>query len=365
MGILQKVTVIIPVYNRQETIERCLESVIHQTYSNLEILVIDDGSTDKTPEILKEYEKKDSRITVITKENTGVSDSRNCGIECAEGSFIQFLDSDDWIPQNATELLIEAIQRHDSDMAIADYYRVRGHQLYQSGAIQEPGTLSRTEFAKIMIDKASDFYYGVVWNKCYRTKILKDQGIRFSERLKWCEDFLFNLDYLKYVAKIEVIKEPVYYYVKTKGSLVNTQTTPVNIIKTKMRLYEYYKALYESLDLYEDNKVKIQLFLVQAARDKKQRLKKKEYPPELLKKETVVPEKLSKKFLQPIRENLSLQERREKEERDLILKAQLEGIAMAKKVMRKKADGLKEESIAKELDLDEKIVRYILEEDTI
>ncbi len=360
MESLKKVSVILPVYNRQETIERCLDSVICQTYANLEILVIDDGSTDRTPEILKEYEKKDPRIRVITKENTGVSDSRNCGIEHACGRFLQFLDSDDWIPKNATELLIRAMERHNSDMVIADYYRVRGHQLYQSGAIEEPGTLSRAEFAKIMIDKASDFYYGVVWNKCYRTKIVKDRGIRFSEQLKWCEDFLFNLDYLKYAAKIEVIKEPVYYYVKTKGSLVSTQTTPVNIIRTKMRLYEYYKALYESLDLYEDNKIKIQLFLVQAARDKKQKLKKEEYPPELLKKQKQHSEKAGRRF--PVRESRLWQERREK---DLILRAQLEGIAMAKKVMQRKADGMAEESIARELDLDEKIVRYILDEDTI
>ena len=132
----------------------------------------------------------------------------------------------------------------------------------------------------MMMDKAADFYYGVVWTKLYRTKILMDCDIRFSDRLKWCEDFLFNLDYLRFARFIQVSKVPVYYYVKTKGSLVSTQTTPANVIKTKLLLYDYYKSLYESLDLYEDNKWKIQMFLLQSARDKKQKIKKNDYPPQ-------------------------------------------------------------------------------------
>ncbi|MCI7813660.1 MAG: glycosyltransferase family 2 protein [Lachnospiraceae bacterium] len=359
-----KVTIVIPAYNREETIERCLDSVLCQTYANLEILVIDDGSVDRTPEILREYEEKDTRVLVITKENTGVSDSRNCGIGYASGEYIQFLDSDDWLPENATELFVSAIQKNDSDMVIADYYRVRGHQLYQSGAIEEPGTLSRTEFAEIMIDKASDFYYGVVWNKFYRREILMEQEIRFSEDLQWCEDFLFNLDYLRYAAHIEVIKEPVYYYVKTKGSLVNTQTTPVNVIKTKMRLYEYYKDLYESLDLYEDNKLKIQMFLVQAARDKKQRLKKAEYPPQLLQEESLKNKKVTKRWRETIKENRAAwAEKIYGNDTETIAKAQMEGIRIAKEVMKRKKQGMEEEAIAGELGIDREIVHFVLEEE--
>lgn len=365
MNETQKVTIIIPAYNREETIERCLDSVLCQTYTNLEILVIDDGSVDKTPEILEKYEKKDTRIMVITKENTGVSDSRNCGIERASGDYIQFLDSDDWIPENATELFVSAIQKNDSDMVIADYYRVRGHQVYQSGAIESPGTLSRAEFAEIMIDKASDFYYGVVWNKFYRREILMEHEIRFSEDLKWCEDFLFNLDYLRYARQIEVIKEPIYYYVKTKGSLVNTQTTPVNVIKTKMRLYEYYKDLYESLDLYEDNKLKIQMFLVQAARDKKQRLKKAEYPPQLLKEESLRNKKITKKWMETSKGNRALWVEKiyKNNAEEVIVKAQMEGIRIAKEVMKLKMQGMEEEEIVRQLGIDREMVHFALEEE--
>lgn len=277
---METVSVIIPVYNREKTIQRCLDSVLGQTYQNLEIIVIDDGSRDGTAEILKHYARADHRVTVITKRNTGVSDSRNYGIESAHGAYIQFVDSDDWLAKDATQNLVDAMENDGSDLVVADYYRVKGQRLYQNGAIDMPGTFSRTEFACVMMDKAADFYYGVVWNKLYRTKILMDCDIRFSDRLKWCEDFLFNLDYLRFARFIQVSKVPVYYYVKTKGSLVSTQTTPANVIKTKLLLYDYYKSLYESLDLYEDNKWKIQMFLLQSARDKKQKIKKNDYPPQ-------------------------------------------------------------------------------------
>lgn len=277
---METVSVIIPVYNREKTIQRCLDSVLGQTYQNLEIIVIDDGSRDGTAEILKHYARADHRVTVITKRNTGVSDSRNYGIESAHGAYIQFVDSDDWLAKDATQNLVDAMENDGSDLVVADYYRVKGQRLYQSGAIDMPGTFSRTEFACVMMDKAADFYYGVVWNKLYRTKILMDCDIRFSDRLKWCEDFLFNLDYLRFARFIQISKVPVYYYVKTKGSLVSTQTTPANVIKTKLLLYDYYKSLYESLDLYEDNKWKIQMFLLQSARDKKQKIKKNDYPPQ-------------------------------------------------------------------------------------
>ena len=299
----KKVSIIIPVYNRENTIERCLDSILTQTYKNLEVIIINDGSTDRSGEIINAYALKDSRILAITKENSGVSDSRNFGLKSAHGDYIQFADSDDWLPERATELLVEALEKNRSDMVIADYCRVRGRQLYQSGAIENAGTLTRAEFAQVMMEKASDFYYGVVWNKLYRRKIIKKYKLQFSEELQWCEDFLFNLEYLKYTAKVEVIKEPVYYYVKTKGSLVSTQTTPGNIIRTKLMLYDYYKKLYESLDLYEDNKLRIQMFLIQSARDKKQKVKKKDYPPRLKQEQQPLTGKLTRKMADILREN--------------------------------------------------------------
>ena len=360
----KKVSIIIPVYNRESTIERCLDSILTQTYKNLEVLIINDGSTDRSGEIINAYALKDSRILAITKENSGVSDSRNFGLKAAHGDYIQFADSDDWLPERATELLVEALEKNRSDMVIADYCRVRGRQLYQSGAIENAGTLTRPEFAQVMMEKASDFYYGVVWNKLYRRKIIKKYKLQFSEELQWCEDFLFNLEYLKYTAKVEVIKEPVYYYVKTKGSLVSTQTTPGNIIRTKLMLYDYYKKLYESLDLYEDNKLRIQMFLIQSARDKKQKVKKKDYPPRLKQEQQPLTGKLTRKMADILRENkdvlpgwmggATLDEKLEE--------AALTGIRQTKAVLALQAQDMNPQEIAETLRLPVETVCRILEE---
>ncbi len=360
----KKVSIIIPVYNRESTIERCLDSILTQTYKNLEVIIINDGSTDRSGEIINAYALKDSRILAITKENSGVSDSRNFGLKAAHGDYIQFADSDDWLPERATELLVEALEKNRSDMVIADYCRVRGRQLYQSGAIENAGTLTRAEFAQVMMEKASDFYYGVVWNKLYRRKIIKKYKLQFSEELQWCEDFLFNLEYLKYTAKVEVIKEPVYYYVKTKGSLVSTQTTPGNIIRTKLMLYDYYKKLYESLDLYEDNKLRIQMFLIQSARDKKQKVKKKDYPPRLKQEQQPLTGKLTRKMADILRENkdvlpgwmggATLDEKLEE--------AALTGIRQTKAVLALQAQDMNPQEIAETLRLPVETVCRILEE---
>lgn len=360
----KKVSIIIPVYNRESTIERCLDSILTQTYKNLEVIIINDGSTDRSGEIINAYALKDSRILAITKENSGVSDSRNFGLKSAHGDYIQFADSDDWLPERATELLVEALEKNRSDMVIADYCRVRGRQLYQSGAIENAGTLTRAEFAQVMMEKASDFYYGVVWNKLYRRKIIKKYKLQFSEELQWCEDFLFNLEYLKYTAKVEVIKEPVYYYVKTKGSLVSTQTTPGNIIRTKLMLYDYYKKLYESLDLYEDNKLRIQMFLIQSARDKKQKVKKKDYPPRLKQEQQPLTGKLTRKMADILRENkdvlpgwmggATLDEKLEE--------AALTGIRQTKAVLALQARDMNPQEIAETLRLPVETVCRILEE---
>ena len=271
------VSIIVPVYNRGETVARCLDSILEQTWRQIEVILINDGSTDDTWSVLQRYGEQDERIVLINKPNSGVSDSRNFGIESAHGEYIQFVDSDDWIPENATEEYVRAIEDSGSDLVIADYYRIRGKQIHQSGDIREGGTYTRTRFAEFMMENAGDFYYGVVWNKLFRRRLIEDHRLSFDDKLAWCEDFLFNLEYLRYAKTITVLKKPLYFYVKTKGSLVNTMTTPANVIRTKLTLFEYYKDLYQSLDLYEKNRLKIQLFLIQAAGDKKSPVDRETY----------------------------------------------------------------------------------------
>ena len=285
------ITIIIPIYNREQTLERCLCSVLRQTYSHLEIIAVDDGSTDHSRVILDKYQKKDSRLRVVRKENSGVSESRNLGLQLARGEYIQFVDADDWITRDATETLLKAMQT-GSEMVITDYYRVIGRKIWIKGHIPESSLLSRAEFARYMMKSPANFYYGVTWNKFYRMDIIRDNALFFSRELDWCEDFKFNLEYLKYVSNIRVETRPIYYYVKTKGSLVDSKIDLRETIRTKRILFGYYKELYQALDMYEENKLKIQSFYLEFARDKIKSPVLPE-PPLILKGEKIPKKKVS------------------------------------------------------------------------
>ena len=142
-----KVSIIVPIYNAQKTIARCIESILNQDYTDFELLLIDDGSKDDSGNICDFYAGQDERVRVIHKENGGVSVARNLALEEAEGEYLQFLDADDWITPNATRLLVESMEQNQCDMAIADFYRVIGERLSHKGSIEADGVLSREAFA--------------------------------------------------------------------------------------------------------------------------------------------------------------------------------------------------------------------------
>ncbi len=246
------VSIIVPIYNAQNTVGRCIDSILAQTYSDYEVILVDDGSSDATPGILDEYAKKDDRIRVIHKENSGVSDTRNCGLAAAEGEYVQFLDADDWITPDATRLFVRSMEeKPDCDMVIADFYRVIRENFSQKGDIEEEGLLTREEYADEMMKSPADFYYGVLWNKFYRRRIIEEYQLRMDTRLDWAEDFIFNMEYVLHTNQIYVLKVPVYYYVKTEGSLVSQGGTSIGrVVRMKMDVIEYYSRFYK--DIYAE-----------------------------------------------------------------------------------------------------------------
>lgn len=261
------VSLIIPLYNAEKYIRRCLDSAMQQTFSDMEIIVVNDGSEDSSLEICREYEKMDSRFHVIDKENTGVSDSRNRAIDLAQGEYLQFLDSDDWLAPDATESLVYAAKKYDCDLVIADFYRVDGAVFTEKQHIRERGLLTREQYAEYMMQEPADFYYGVLWNKLYRHSIIKDYQIRMNLELRWCEDFLFNLSYIRHAKRFTAIQTPIYYYMKRKGSIVSSDWKKANAVLLKFQLLKEYKALYQSMNLYEENKLRINAYVLAIAKD--------------------------------------------------------------------------------------------------
>lgn len=265
-----KVSIIIPVYNAEKQLERCIESVLKQDYTDFELLLINDGSSDKSGDICERYATSDARIRVVHKENTGVSDSRNLGISMAKGEFLQFLDSDDWITPEATGLLIRGAEKFNCEMVIAEFYRVVGERLARKGDIQEDIVMDREEFAVHMMNNPADFYYGVLWNKLYRRDIIVDNALRMDKEISWCEDFIFNMQYIRYVKKVYALQVPIYYYVRTKGSLVSQGMSISKTIQMKRTVFKCYKEFYKEVfneEDYEKCKLRVYRFLIDVAGD--------------------------------------------------------------------------------------------------
>lgn len=265
------VSIIVPVYNAEQYLDRCINSILHQEYQNYELLLIDDGSTDTSGAMCDTYAKEDSRIRVFHRENAGVSASRNYALDVCQGKYIQFLDSDDWITSDSTKLFVRCAEKYNCDLVIADFYRVIGERLSQMGDIEEEALLNREQFASHMMENPADFYYGVLWNKFYRRTIIEKVHLRMDPEISWCEDFLFNLEYIRQADTFYALQAPVYYYFKRKGSLVSQNGTSINAtIKMKLNVFDYYNQFYKDIykeEDYESIRLQVYRFLLSAAKD--------------------------------------------------------------------------------------------------
>lgn len=265
---IPKVSIIVPVYNAEKVLVRCIDSILQQDYKNFELILADDGSTDTSGSICDEYAKRDRRIKVMHKANSGVSDTRNCTLNVARGPYIQFVDADDWITPYATRLLVEALEKNQCDMVISDFYRVSKERVSHKGAIDLEGVLTREEFASEMMENPADFYYGVLWNKLFRREIIEEYQLRMLTEISWCEDFLFNLEYMRFCERIFVLQVPIYYYVKTKGSLVSQGLSVSKTIKMKLMVFEYYHEFYKNVfpeEEYERKRIQLYRFFLDMA----------------------------------------------------------------------------------------------------
>lgn len=247
---MPKVSVIVPAYNAEKAIGRCLDSILGQDFSDFELIVIDDGSTDATPSILDGYAARDGRVRVVHKANAGVSTARNDALDLARGDYVQFLDADDWITQDATTLLVRTMEEGAADMVIADFYRVVGERVARKGDIDEDGPLTREQYADLMMQAPADYYYGVLWNKLFRRSLIERHHLRMDPDISWSEDFIFNMEYVLRCDRIVPLRTPVYYYVKTQGSLVESNSSLAGTVRMKLSVIEYYRQFYRNV--YDD-----------------------------------------------------------------------------------------------------------------
>lgn len=202
------ISVIVPVYNAEENLRRCVDSILTQSYSDFELLLVDDGSKDKSGAVCDEYAASDSRIRVFHKSNGGVSSARNLGLENACGMWIAFIDSDDWINETYLEVLY---QGHNTDLAICSYVW-DGLDIGGIAPIFE-GTKTNDEIRTIIQGPwLRNSYFTTPWCKIYKKKIIDENHCRFNEDLTSGEDYLFNMIYLLSVDSIFGTSKGCYFY---------------------------------------------------------------------------------------------------------------------------------------------------------
>ncbi len=225
------VSIIVPVYNVEDRIGACIESILAQTFRDFELILIDDGSGDHSLDVCREYEKKDPRIRLFTQKNSGVSATRNRGIDCARGTYIQFVDSDDCIAPTMVASLVEAIEASQADMAVCGILKkFPDHE--ESILPLKAGTFRVRELQKTYPDVFSNYVLHSPVNKLYRREKIHKP---FVLDLSFGEDYTFNLTYLRTADSIVFLQENLYYYIMAPNSLINTYSP--NRIAVAERLY--------------------------------------------------------------------------------------------------------------------------------
>lgn len=245
------ISIIIPVYNKKRYINRCLDSILEQTYKSFEVILINDGSTDGSEKICDDYKEKDKRIKVIHIENAGVSNARNIGLDVAKGEYVQFVDSDDYLDPIMLESLIEVMEHYKSDIIISGIKKIdHNNKLLKEVIPRLYGLKNKKQmFEEFSDEQFSTGIYGCISNKLIRRQIIKEKKLKFNTNIKLAEDLDFYLELYKYIDKIYFYKKSFYYYIQntenssTTSCMVNDYFTQILISIKQKKLLSDLNAL--------------------------------------------------------------------------------------------------------------------------
>lgn len=255
-----KFSIVVPIYNVEKYIGQLVESLQKQTLNEIEIILVDDGSPDKSGEICDKYASEDKRIKVIHKKNGGVSAARNDGLDVAQGEYIMFCDSDDWLPLDALENLYNEGKRTDADIVIGEVYQSEDGNDKMARFYSQNFTSEDSAFIRKLIQ--ADMYrtycpmphpvgpafgYGGPWNKAVKLSLIKDNGIKFDVRVKGIfDDIIYTAYILANARKVSYIQEPVYYYRIIPTSI--TRTYKANALEINEAIFNSWKEFIDKYD---------------------------------------------------------------------------------------------------------------------
>ena len=267
-----ELSVIMPVYNGGKYLKKMLESVVRQTFRDFELLVVDNRSTDSTPDVIREFEEKDDRIRGLFQEKQGVSAARNLALEECAGQFVMFLDGDDWIDDDYFEIFLSAM--NDADLASAGYraYFEKGVEgsLYYDCFYESPTDVDARYTPEQMLERLFEVqhYQGYVWNKCYRGEIIRQHHLRFHEDICYNEDRLFTVEYLSCChGQIRMLGANKYHYILHAGNAVSAEIgefpkeQEFTEIEAFSRMLPYLEKYPRALELAKHNMAERELLL--------------------------------------------------------------------------------------------------------
>ncbi len=247
------VSVIVPIYNVEAYLEKCITSIINQTYTNIEIILINDGSTDTSLKICQEYQKLDNRIIILNKNNEGLSAARNDGIAKSKGKYICFIDGDDYISPNYIEKLYNDLTKHKADISVCNFY----YENYQGSLTKKKECQNQiytsTEALKdiFLIQKNLEI---MVWNKLYKKELFTKNNITFPKSMIHEDNFVTYKLFAK-SKRISLINDKLYYYVQRNNSITNTYSKKrLDVLKSIDEIKAYFisrKDLNEAINCYE------------------------------------------------------------------------------------------------------------------
>lgn len=264
------VSIIVPVYNVEKYLENCIDSILKQTYSELEIILIDDGSIDNSGKICDKKSQEDERIIVYHKKNEGVSVARNYGIERATGKFIMFVDSDDMCDEHMVEKLLTTINHNNSDMVVCGIKVFNESTNGNRNITYESRNIDIKEYVNdILLKVTIGQYCGGPYNKLFKKEIIDKYNIRFNTGINYAEDFCFNMAMLKFVKSISICSDELYKYREGTPNSLTFQNwhkiSPELFWKQRLFAYKEYEEVFIKYGLFELHKAQISRLLMSFA----------------------------------------------------------------------------------------------------
>ena len=241
------ISVIIPIYKVEKVLNRCVDSVLRQTYTDYEVILVDDGSPDRCGEICDAYEQEHEKVTVIHKENGGLSDARNAGLKKAHGNYVMFLDSDDYV----TDDCLEVLRKNDADMIIGTTVFAFENKEDRHQPEREDGMVLPEDYAEELPALLDERRLNYVHAKLYRRSVITENDLSFEDdMLTSAEDTVFNFTFLKYCRSIYVSAKPVHFYVQNTTGLA--QKFYPDRYQRFCRLNGYIEQVCRELDIYNE-----------------------------------------------------------------------------------------------------------------